>query len=282
MISGNRVVVVLPAFNAERTLRRTLEELPMDVVDDIVLVDDASKDRTVPLARSLGLRTLVHSRNLGYGANQKTCYAAALRLEPDVVVMLHPDYQYDGRLVPVMGELIATGVYDVVLGSRIIGGGALRGGMPRYKYVGNRFLTAFQNVLLGEKLSEYHTGYRAFSRSVLETLPLEANSDDFAFDNEMLAQAFFFGFRVGEISCPTRYDADSSSINFARSCVYGLKVVRTSLLYRLARVGVARPRIFGRSGGLDEMKDRFEAPVDSGRAIGQDLVDPRARNGRLR
>jgi glycosyltransferase involved in cell wall biosynthesis len=244
MIEGRKVVVVLPAYNAERTLERTVRDLPRDIVDDVILVDDASRDNTAAVARSLGIHTLVHRKNLGYGGNQKTCYAEALARGADIVVMLHPDYQYDPRLVPPMAWLIASDVYDVVLGSRIIGNGALRGGMPRYKYVSNRMLTMFENVLLGEKLSEYHTGYRAFSRKVLETLPLEANSNDFVFDNQMLGQIFYFDFRVGEVSCPTRYQAESSSINFRRSCTYGLGVLQTSLLYRLARMRVAIPPIF--------------------------------------
>jgi glycosyltransferase involved in cell wall biosynthesis len=242
------VLVVLPAYNAERTLAATVAELPRDVVDEVLLVDDASRDNTAALARSLGLRTLVHRQNFGYGGNQKTCYTAALALGADVVVMVHPDYQYDPRLVSAMASMIVSGVYDVVLGSRIIGNGALKGGMPRYKYVFNRLLTAFQNLAIAEKLSEYHTGYRAFSRRVLEALPLEANSDDFVFDNQMLAQVFYFGFRVGEISSPTRYQPDSSTINFRRSCVYGLGVVLTSLQYRLARLGLVRPRIFDPAG----------------------------------
>jgi glycosyltransferase involved in cell wall biosynthesis len=244
MIHGKKVVVVLPAYNAERTLERTVAELPQDVVDDVLLVDDASHDNTVALARSLGLRTVVHHRNLGYGGNQKTCYRHALALGADVIVMVHPDYQYDPRLVTAMASIIASGVYDAVLGSRIIGNGALQGGMPGYKYAFNRVLTAFQNILLGEKLSEYHTGYRAFARPILEHLPLEANSDDFVFDNQMLAQIVYFGFRIGEVSCPTRYTAESSSINFRRSCAYGLGVLWTSLQFRLARLGLARPRIF--------------------------------------
>jgi glycosyltransferase involved in cell wall biosynthesis len=244
MIEGRKVVVVLPAYNAERTLERTVRELSRDVVDDIILVDDASRDNTAALGRSLGLHTLVHRTNLGYGGNQKTCYAEALARGADIVVMLHPDYQYDPRLVAPMAWLIASDVYDAVLGSRIIGNGALRGGMPRYKYVSNRLLTMVQNTLLGEKLSEYHTGYRAFSRKVLETLPLEANSNDFVFDNQMLGQIFYFGFRVGEVSCPTRYQAESSSINFRRSCTYGLGVLETSVMYRLARLGLAQPPIF--------------------------------------
>ena len=247
MIHGKRLLVVLPAYNAERTLERTVAEIPRDVADEVILVDDASQDGTVALSRRLGLPTLVHERNLGYGGNQKTCYAAALERDADIVVMIHPDYQYEPRLVPAMGSLIALGVYDVVLGSRILGTGALTGGMPRYKYVANRALTLFQNVMLGEKLSEYHTGCRAFSRRVLAALPLATDSDDFVFDNQMLAQALFFGFRVGEVSCPTRYAADSSSINFGRSARYGLGVVWTSLQYRAARWRLSRPRIFAPS-----------------------------------
>ena len=250
MIHGRRVVIVMPAYNAARTLGKTIGELPGDIVDDIIVVDDASRDDTVAVARSLGVHTLVHPRNQGYGGNQKTCYAEALSRGADIVVMLHPDYQYDPRLVTAMASLIATGVYDVVLGSRIIGNGAIRGGMPRYKYVCNRFLTLLQNLLMGEKLSEYHTGYRAFSSRVLETLPLAANSDDFVFDNQILAQVFFFGFRVGEVSCPTRYNADSSSVNFRRSCIYGLGVIYTSMQYRLARLGLASPKIFDSSAGV--------------------------------
>jgi len=238
----------MPAYNAEQTLERTYAELPHEIVDEVVLVDDASQDRTVELGKTLGVRSLVHHRNLGYGANQKTCYAEALARGADIVVMVHPDYQYDPRLVPALASLVALDVYDVVLGSRIIGKGAISGGMPRYKYVSNRFLTLVENVLLAEKLSEYHTGYRAFSRAVLETLPLEANSDDFVFDNQMLAQVLFFGFRVGEVSCPTRYQPQSSSINFVRSCRYGLGVLATALRYRLAKMGLARPRIFDPAG----------------------------------
>jgi glycosyltransferase involved in cell wall biosynthesis len=248
VIHGKKVVVVLPAYNAERTLRLTLEGLPTDVVDEILLVDDASRDNTAALAHSLGVRTFVHTKNLGYGGNQKTCYSQALACGADIVVMVHPDYQYDPRLVTAMASLIALDVYDVVLGSRIIGKGARKGGMPRHKFLANRLLTAFENVMLGEKLSEYHTGYRAFSRSVLENLPLEENSDDFIFDNQMLAQAFYVGFRVGEVSCPTRYAKDSSSINFRRSCKYGLGVLWTSIQFRAARFGLLSPRIFSPNG----------------------------------
>jgi len=248
VIHGKKVVVVLPAYNAERTLELTLADLPADVVDEVILVDDASRDNTAALAHSLGVSTFVHANNRGYGGNQKTCYSLALAHGADIVIMVHPDYQYDPRLVTAMASLIALDVYDVVLGSRMIGNGALKGGMPRYKFIANRVLTAFENIMLGEKFSEYHTGYRAFSRSVLEQLPLEANSDDFVFDNQILAQTSYFGFRIGEVSCPTRYAADSSSINFRRSCKYGLGVVWTSVQFRAARLGLTSPRIFDLAG----------------------------------
>jgi glycosyltransferase involved in cell wall biosynthesis len=251
MLGGKKVAVVLPAYNAARTLKRTYDEIPHDVVDDVILTDDASTDDTVGIARQLGIVTLRHDRNRGYGANQKSCYAAALARGADIVVMLHPDYQYTPRLVTAMASMIASEQFDVVLGSRILGRGALAGGMPPYKYVANRVLTLVQNLLLGQKLSEYHTGYRAWSRAVLETLPLRACSEDFVFDNQMLSQAVYFGFRVGEISCPTRYFPEASSINFQRSTVYGLGVLRTSLQFRLARMGVAAPAIFDRSGGRE-------------------------------
>jgi glycosyltransferase involved in cell wall biosynthesis len=238
----------MPAYNAARTLRRTVNEVPRDVVDELLLVDDASSDETLRLAQELGLTTFQHLRNFGYGRNQKTCYREALRREADIVVMLHPDYQYSPKLVVPLAGMIAYGEYDVVLGSRIVGGGALKGGMPLYKYVSNRFLTAFQNLLLGQKLSEYHTGYRAFRREVLETLPLEEDSDDFVFDNEMLAQAAYFGYGIGEISCPTRYFEEASSINFRRSVRYGLGVLATTLKYRLQKMGLARFSIFEPSG----------------------------------
>ena len=249
MILGRRVAVVLPAYNAEKTLERTVEEIPRDLVDDVILVDDFSRDGTVALAGRLGLHVERHDRNLGYGANQKTCYRAALARGADLVVMVHPDYQYSPRLIAAMASMIASGEFDVVFGSRILGVGALAGGMPLYKYVSNRFLTAFQNLLLGHKLSEYHTGYRAWSREVLTTLPLLRNSDDFVFDNQMIAQAIFRGFRVGEISCPTRYFPEASSINFRRSSVYGLGVLATSLKFRLQRLGLARFPIFEDDGG---------------------------------
>ncbi len=248
MINGNRLVVVMPAYNAERTLQQTFAELPREYVDETILVDDASRDATVKVAAELGIKTILHSKNLGYGGNQKTCYRAALAAKADIVVMLHPDYQYSPKLVTAMASLVASGHYDVVLGSRILGGQARRGGMPAYKYVANRFLTFAENLALGVKVSEYHTGFRAFSRAVLETLPLEENSDDFVFDNEMLVQAVAFGFRIGEISCPTKYFDEASSINFRRSVRYGLGVLGTAGKYLLQRTSLGRFRIFSPQG----------------------------------
>jgi glycosyltransferase involved in cell wall biosynthesis len=249
MLNGKKITVVMPAYNAAKTLRRTYEEIPRDVVDDVLLVDDASADATVSLSRELGLTTFLHKKNHGYGRNQKTCYREALRRGADIIVMLHPDYQYSPKLVVSLAGMIAYGEYDVVLGSRILGVGALTGGMPLYKYVSNRFLTAFENLLLNYKLSEYHTGFRAFSRPVLEALPLEENSDDFVFDNQMLAQVVYFGYRMGEVSCPTRYFAEASSINFGRSVKYGFGVLGTSLQFRLQRMGLGDFRIFKKTGG---------------------------------
>jgi glycosyltransferase involved in cell wall biosynthesis len=243
VLGNKRIAVVLPAYNASRTLRRTFEEIPLDLVDDVLLTDDASSDDTVEVARSLGIYTLRHDRNRGYGGNQKTCYAAALARGADIVVMLHPDYQYTPRLVPAMASMIASEHFDVVLGSRILGKGALAGGMPRYKYVANRALTFFQNVMLGQKLSEYHTGYRAWSRTVLQNLPLMRCSDDFVFDNQMLVQAVHYGFRVGEISCPVHYFPEASSIDLPRSIKYGLGVVRSSVAFRLHRAGLMKAAI---------------------------------------
>jgi glycosyltransferase involved in cell wall biosynthesis len=274
MIHNNKVVVILPAYHASKTLKQTYAAIPQEVVDKVLLVDDGSSDNTVQVARELGIPVYLHQCNLGYGANQKTCYKEALRLGADIVVMLHPDYQYDPRLITAMAAMIASGLYDVVLGSRILGGGALRGGMPLYKYCFNRLLTLFQNCLLNAKLSEYHTGYRAFSRRVLESLPLLANSDDFLFDNQILTQALAFGFPIGEISCPTKYFPEASSINFRRSVAYGLGVLSTSVLYRLWRWRLARTRLFSdrptlRLGEyykrvpepqLDDSKERAEAP----------------------
>lgn len=245
MLNDKRIVVVLPAYNAAKTLEKTWQEIPFEFVDDVVLVDDASRDDTAEEARRLGIRTIVHERNTGYGGNQKTCYRTALSLGADIVIMLHPDYQYTPRLITAMAAMIAYGEFDAVLASRILGVGALKGGMPLYKYLANRGLTLVENLLLGHKLSEYHTGYRAFSREVLETLPLEANSDDFVFDNQMLAQIIWAGFRIGEVSCPTKYFDDASSINFRRSVTYGFGVLWTVCLFRLARLGAIRPRIFG-------------------------------------
>lgn len=245
MIHGKKIVVVMPAYNAEKTLRRTINEVDRSVVDELVLVDDHSPDGTAALARSLNLPHVIrHNRNRGYGGNQKTCYAQALTLGADIVIMLHPDYQYTPKLLPAMAYMIASGEFDVVLASRILGVGALKGGMPLYKYVFNRFLTLFENVMLGHKLSEYHTGYRAFSRAVLEKLPLEKNSDDFVFDNQMLAQAIYAGFRIGELSCPTKYFPEASSIDFWRSVTYGLGVLKISLQFRLQRWGIVQSKIF--------------------------------------
>ena len=248
MLNGQKIIVVMPAYNAEKTLSQTVAEIPRETVDEILLVDDASTDKTVAKSSELALITFQHERNFGYGRNQKTCYREALARGADVVVMVHPDYQYSPKLIVPMAGMIAFGEYDVVLGSRILGKGALAGGMPLYKYVANRFLTLAQNLLMSQKLSEYHTGFRAFSREVLESLPLEENSDDFVFDNEMLAQAAFFGWRIGEISCPTRYFEDASSINFSRSVKYGFGVLSTSLKFRLHRWKLIKSKIFSDSG----------------------------------
>jgi glycosyltransferase involved in cell wall biosynthesis len=244
VLHGYRIVVVMPAYRAEKTLAQCYAAIPHDIVDRVLLVDDGSDDATLAVARSLGLATHRHPRNEGYGANQKTCYRAALADGADIVVMLHPDYQYEPRLITAMAAMIASGVYDVVIGSRILGNTALRGGMPLYKYVANRVLTGVQNLLVGTKLSEFHTGYRAFSRRVLAELPLLANSQDFIFDNQMLVQAHAFGMRIGEISCPTKYFEDASEIDFSRSVVYGVGVLRVSVQYLLWRTGLVTPRIF--------------------------------------
>ena len=245
MIHNKKVVVVMPAYNAEKTLERTLAEVDRSVVDEIVLVDDHSRDHTFEKAQALGIKHVIrHDQNRGYGGNQKTCYAKALELGADVVIMLHPDYQYTPKLLTAMASMIAVGEFDVVLASRILGVGALSGGMPFYKYMSNRFLTAFENLLLGHKLSEYHSGYRGFSRAVLEKLPLDANSDDFVFDNQMLAQAIYAGFRMGELSCPTKYFEEASSINFKRSVEYGLGVLLTSVQFRLQKMGLGNFSIF--------------------------------------
>jgi glycosyltransferase involved in cell wall biosynthesis len=258
MLSGKKLTVVLPAYRAEKTLRQTYEQIPLDIVDHVILVDDASTDSTVALARELGIQTFCHQKNLGYGANQKTCYREALALGSDIVVMLHPDYQYDPRLVTAMAAMVASGIYDAVLGSRILGNTALHGGMPFYKYVSNRALTFYQNLLCGAKLSEYHSGYRAFSRDVLERLPLLGNSDDFLFDNQMLTQVIAFGFRIGEISCPTKYAPEASSISFRRSVTYGLGVLRTSLKYRLWKMGILQSRLFSDRPTLRLAQDYYQ------------------------
>jgi glycosyltransferase involved in cell wall biosynthesis len=247
MIQDKRIAVVMPAYNAEKTLEATVRDLP-SAVDITILVDDSSTDGTARLAEKLGLQVFVHDRNYGYGRNQQTCYREALAAGADIIVMLHPDYQYNPALVPSLAGLIACGSCDVALGSRILGGGARRGGMPLYKYISNRLLTAFENLLLGAKLSEYHTGYRAFSREVLLALPLLENSDDFVFDNEVLAQVLYFGFRIGEISCPARYFAEASSINFRRSVVYGFGVLATSFKFAFQKLGIAHFRIFKETG----------------------------------
>jgi glycosyltransferase involved in cell wall biosynthesis len=257
LLNGKKIVIVMPAYNAARTLQQTYSEIPLDVVDEVLLVDDSSSDATVRVARELGLTTFLHRNNLGYGRNQKTCYREALRRDADIVIMVHPDYQYSPKLIVPMAGMIAYGEYDVVLASRILGVGALEGGMPLYKFIANRILTAIQNILLNYKLSEYHTGYRAFSREVLMSLPLEENTDDFVFDNEMLAQVIYFGYRTGEISCPTRYFADASSINFRRSIKYGVGVLATSLKFRLQKMGLSQFRIFN-SQDTRFMTDYYE------------------------
>jgi glycosyltransferase involved in cell wall biosynthesis len=244
LIRNSKVVVVLPAFNAEKTLESTYREIPFDIVDEVILVDDDSKDNTVDVAKKLGIRVIKHDRNLGYGGNQKTCYSIALKQNADIVVMLHPDYQYTPKLISAMAYLLESNEFDVVLGSRILGGKARSGGMPLYKYISNRFLTLVQNILMGAKLSEYHTGFRAFTRKVLESIPINNNSNDFVFDNEMLSQILYADFRVGEITCPTKYFAEASSINFSRSLKYGLGCLRTSLLFRLSKMGLLQTPIF--------------------------------------
>ncbi len=245
MIKSKKVIVVLPAYNASKTLEQTYQEIPFDIVDDVLLVDDNSTDKTLSVAKNLGIDQIVkHDKNKGYGANQKSCYKKALELGADIVIMLHPDYQYTPKLIHSMSFLIANEVYPVVLGSRILGKGALRGGMPLYKYISNRFLTLFQNILIGQKLSEYHTGFRAFSKGVLIALCLENNSDDFIFDNQMLCQIFHKGFEIGEITCPTTYTNESSSINFKRSVTYGLGVLKTSIQYFLAKKKIKSSNLF--------------------------------------
>ncbi|MBO6516300.1 MAG: glycosyltransferase family 2 protein [Bacteroidia bacterium] len=245
MITDKKIVVVLPAYNAAKTLEMTYNEIPFDIVDEVVLVDDASKDNTIEAAAKLGIKHIVkHEQNRGYGGNQKSCYSKALELDADIVIMLHPDYQYTPKLIRAMASIIANGVFPVVYASRILGNGALRGGMPVYKYIANRMLTLFQNILMGQKLSEYHTGYRAFSTEIFEHIDIEANSDDFVFDNEMSAQICYAGYDIGEVTCPTKYFEEASSINFKRSVKYGLGVIRVSITYRLQKWGLVKSKIF--------------------------------------
>jgi glycosyltransferase involved in cell wall biosynthesis len=250
MLKNRKVVVVFPAYNAEKTLRNTYNEIPFDIVDEVLLVDDSSTDNTLEVAREIGIRHIVsHPRNMGYGANQKSCYKAAINLGADIVIMVHPDYQYTPKLIPSMAYLIANDVYEVVLGSRILGEGALKGGMPLYKYISNRFLTLLQNLLIGAKLSEYHTGYRAFSRRVLDSINYQANSDDFVFDNQMLSQILYQGFEIAEITCPTKYFKEASSINLKRSITYGIGVILTSFRHLFQKAGIAKYEIYKRMNG---------------------------------
>lgn len=248
MLNNKKIVVVMPAYNAAGTLEKTYRELDRDVIDDVIVVDDFSSDRTVEICKRLGIRHIVHPKNMGYGANQKTCYTEALRRNADIVIMVHPDYQYSPGLAPALAVMLASGVYDVAVASRILGNGALEGGMPRYKYVANRCLTVLQNLLCNTKLSEFHTGYRAFTRKVLATLPLVENSNDYVFDNEMLGQIIYFNYRLGEISCPTKYFKEASSINFTRSVKYGFGVIAVSLKVLLQRMGLFRFRILDEKG----------------------------------
>ena len=248
MLNGKRICVVMPAYNAEKTLKKTYEEIPKDIVDDVILTDDASTDETVKISRELDIKTFVHTVNKGYGGNQKTCYQAALKSGADIVIMLHPDYQYTPKLILPMASMMTEGLFDAMIGSRILGNKAMMGGMPLYKYVSNRILTLSENLLIQQKLSEYHTGYRAFSRKVLETIPLLENSDDFVFDNQMLCQTLYFGFDVGEVSCPALYFDDASSISFSRSVTYGLGVMQTAMKYAIARRDMGHFRIFNPNG----------------------------------
>ena len=254
MLNGKKILIVLPAYNAEKTLENTCSDIPFEIVDEVLLVDDNSTDKTVSKAKSLGIRVFLHDRNYGYGRNQKTCYQEALKSDADIIVMVHPDYQYTPKLITAMASMIAFNVYDTVLGSRIIGGGALEGGMPVHKYISNRFLTAVENVMLGSKLSEFHTGYRAFSREVLENIPFLNNSDNFVFDNEMLAQIIYFGYKIGEVSCPTKYFEEASSINLKASIIYGIGVLITAFKYSLKRTGIINPKIFSEPLKFEEEK----------------------------
>ena len=245
MLKGKKIVVVLPAYNAELTLKRTYDEIPFDIVDDVVLVDDCSSDRTVDVAKQIGIKYVItHDKNRGYGGNQKTCYDKALFLNADIVIMLHPDYQYTPKLISPMAHIIAEGLYDVVLGSRILGKGALKGGMPMYKYIFNRFLTLSENILINQKLSEYHTGYRAFSKTILERINYHANSDDFVFDNQMLSQIVYAGYEIAEVTCPTKYFKEASSINFSRSVKYGAGVMGVAFLHFFCKMGLMKSDLY--------------------------------------
>lgn len=248
MIKGKKVVVVMPAYNAEKTLEKTYNEIPKDIVDEVLVTDDNSRDRTVEVAKKIGLEVYIHERNRGYGANQKTCYKEALKKGADIIIMLHPDYQYPPKLIPLMARLVASGKFDVVLGNRIYGGMALKNGMPLYKYISNRMLTFIENILFGQKISDYHTGYRAFSREVLLNLPTLENSDSFVFDNQILAQAIYFGYRIGEIPAPSQYTKESSSIGIFKSVVYGFGVVVTAIKFLFQKLKIARFSIFNQDG----------------------------------
>ena len=256
MINNKKVVVIMPAYNAEKTLEKTYNEIYQNFVDEIILVDDFSSDETKEIAKRLNITTILHKKNLGYGANQKSCYRAALKAGADIVIMLHPDYQYTPKLLPAIASMMAFDEYDAVIASRMLGNSALKGGMPLYKFISNRFLTEFQNFFIGEKLSEYHTGFRGFTRKILETLPLEDCSDDFIFDNQMLALILYNGYKIGEISCPTKYFKEASSINFARSCKYGLEVLKVSLQYRLGKMGIKN--CFNRPGKVLDTEKEME------------------------
>lgn len=249
MLNGKKIVVVLPAYNAAQTIERTYKEIPFDIVDDVVLVDDNSPDNTVEVGEKLGIKHIIrHEVNKGYGGNQKSCYAKALEIGADIVIMLHPDYQYTPKLIHAMSSVIAYDVYPVTLGSRILGKGALKGGMPMYKYIANRFLTLFENILIGQKLSEYHTGYRAFSAEVIKSIDFSHNSDDFVFDNEMISQIFMNGYEIGEVTCPTKYFEEASSINLTRSMKYGRGVLRVSLMHRFHKWGLIKSKLYNKVG----------------------------------
>ena len=257
MINNKKVIVIMPAYNVEKTLKQTYDEISKDYVDEVILVDDNSQDETKTISKELNITTIVHKENRGYGGNQKSCYKAALKSGADIVVMLHPDYQYTPKLIPAIVTMMAFGQYDAVLASRMLGNSALKGGMPFYKYVANRFLTGFENFFIGEKLSEYHTGFRGFTREILENLPLEECDNDFIFDNEMLALIFYNGYNIGEISCPTKYFKEASSINFIRSCKYGLGVLGVSFKYRLAKFGI-KTKIFKKDAKKLDLSEEIE------------------------